>query len=172
MATSESPAPNPELDLLKVQEMNDTGLWKSLKANVHDAFFAPRTPPLHLTSRPLTRQEMASGNDGVDFVSVQDSNDAGLASRLAESIRNTLFPPKLPPLQTTAKPVQVREIWGDYNYKKNGALGSVLVHALMVGGLAGVYWVGLRTPKAPPPSTEQHVTLIAPDISQYMPISG
>lgn len=173
MATSESPAPHPDLDLLKVQDVSDIGLWKSLKTNIHDAFFAPKAPPLHLTSRPLTRQEMANGSDTVDLVTVQDTSDAGLASRLADSIRNTLFPPKLPPLQTTAKPVQVREIWGDYNYKKKGVVGSLAVHALMVGVLACVYWVGLRTPRVTQAAkTEQSVTLIAPDISQYMPISN
>jgi TonB family protein len=173
MATSESPSSYPDLDLLKVQEISDTGLWQSLKANIHDAFFAPKASPLHLTSRPLTRQEMANGADGIDFVSVQDTNDAGLARRLADSIRNTLFPPKLPPLQTTAKPVPVREIWGDFNYKKNGAVGSMAVHVLMIGALACVYWVGLRTHKVTQQAkTEQSVTLIAPDISQYMPISN
>ncbi len=48
------------------------------------------------------------------------------------------FPTKLPPLKLESKPVPVKDIWGFYNYKKNGALGSTAAHivvlALIIGG--------------------------------------
>lgn len=48
------------------------------------------------------------------------------------------FPKKLPPLKLESKPVPVKDIWGFYNYKKNGALGSTVAHiiviALIIGG--------------------------------------
>jgi protein TonB len=48
------------------------------------------------------------------------------------------FPKKLPPLKLESKPVPVKDIWGFYNYKKNGALGSTAAHlvviALIIGG--------------------------------------
>src|SRR6202050_1427607 len=41
------------------------------------------------------------------------------------------FPKKLPPLKLESKPEPVKDIWGFYNYKKNGALGSTGVHVLI-----------------------------------------
>jgi TonB family protein len=48
------------------------------------------------------------------------------------------FPKKLPPLKLESKPIPVKDIWGFYNYKKDGALTStafhVIVIALIIGG--------------------------------------
>lgn len=41
------------------------------------------------------------------------------------------FPKKLPPLKLESKPEPVKDIWGFYNYKKNGALGSTAVHIVI-----------------------------------------
>jgi periplasmic protein TonB len=172
MATSESPNPLNELDFLKLQGINDTSLWASLKANIHDALFAPKAPPLHLTARPLSWKQMIGEQGAFDIVSLQETNDRGLFVRLAEDLRNTLFPPKLPPLQLTSKPVKVREIWGAYNYKKNGAVGSLAVHCLMIGAILAIWWVGLKASKKQPPPQQQEVTLIAPSPDEYMPISN
>src|SRR5208282_1402699 len=32
-----------------------------------------------------------------------------------------------------SKPIPVRDIWGFYNYKKNGALGSTVAHVIVIG---------------------------------------
>jgi protein TonB len=42
------------------------------------------------------------------------------------------FPKKLPPLKLESKPVPVKDIWGFYNYKKNGALGSTVAHVVVI----------------------------------------
>ncbi len=42
------------------------------------------------------------------------------------------FPKKLPPLKLESKPIPVRDIWGFYNYKKNGALGSTVAHVVVI----------------------------------------
>jgi hypothetical protein len=41
------------------------------------------------------------------------------------------FAKKLPPLVLTSKPLPVKDIWGFYDYKKNGVLGSTVVHFLV-----------------------------------------
>ena len=56
------------------------------------------------------------------------------------------FPKKLPPLKLESKPEPVKDIWGFYNYKKNGALGSTAAHVvvlgLIIGGtILGRHWV-------------------------------
>jgi TonB family protein len=42
------------------------------------------------------------------------------------------FPKKLPPLKLQSKPIPVKDIWGFYNYKKNGALGSTVAHVIVI----------------------------------------
>ncbi len=57
---------------------------------------------------------------------------------LFHGIDDFFFPKKLPPLKLESKPIPVKDIWGFYNYKKNGALGSTVAHvivlALIIGG--------------------------------------
>lgn len=43
---------------------------------------------------------------------------------LFRGLSEFFFPKKLPPLKLESKPIPVKDIWGFYNYKKNGALGS------------------------------------------------
>jgi TonB family protein len=61
-----------------------------------------------------------------------------LYKSLFRGLDEFFFPKKLPPLKLESKPVPVKDIWGFYNYKKNGALGSTAAHlvvlALIIGG--------------------------------------
>jgi periplasmic protein TonB len=94
-------------------------------------------------------------------------NDSLLAS-LKTNFRETFFPEKLPPLQLTSRPVRVRDIWGEYNYtKKSGSL-SMLIHVGLIGALIGISVIGAKKVVQ-----EEHLTttLVAPDISEYMPLS-
>ncbi len=47
------------------------------------------------------------------------------------------FPKKLPPLKLESKPVPVKDIWGFYNYKKDGALGSTVAHVIVIALIIG-----------------------------------
>ncbi|MGB2605050.1 MAG: energy transducer TonB [Candidatus Sulfotelmatobacter sp.] len=71
------------------------------------------------------------------------------------------FPKKLPPLKLESKPVPVKDIWGFYNYKKNGALGSTVAHVIVLGLIIGGTILGRRivTQVAAKPNT---TTLIDP----------
>jgi periplasmic protein TonB len=89
------------------------------------------------------------------------ANDSLWAS-LTSNIRAAFFPEKLPPLQLTSRPVKVRDIWGEYNYKKESAGVSLVVHIAMVAGLIALSIVGARAIKEKPRET---VTLIAPDLT-------
>jgi TonB family protein len=61
-----------------------------------------------------------------------------LYKSLFRGLDEFFFPKKLPPLKLESKPEPVKDIWGFYNYKKNGALGSTAAHvivlALIIGG--------------------------------------
>src|SRR5581483_10003816 len=65
----------------------------------------------------------------------RDQYDASLFRSLGRQIRERLFPEKLPPLRLTSRPVQVRDIWGEYNYKKRGVVGSTVLHTLAIGAI-------------------------------------
>ena len=54
------------------------------------------------------------------------------------------FPKKLPPLKLESKPIPVRDIWGFYNYKKNGALGSTVAHVIVIALIIGGTILGRR----------------------------
>ena len=51
---------------------------------------------------------------------------------LFRNIDEFFFPKKLPPLVLTSKPIPVRDIWGFYNYKGKGAVGSTVVHIVAI----------------------------------------
>lgn len=68
------------------------------------------------------------------------------------------------PLRLTSRPVPVRDIWGEYNYKKQSASVSLVIHILLVAGLIGASILAARAVKnAQKP--QETVTLIAPDLS-------
>ncbi len=100
--------------------------WQSVFSNLRDVMFPPKLPPLHLTSTPV------EGENALD-------DDLALPwyRSLFSNLKDAFFPEKLPPLVLTSKPAAVRDIWGFYNYKKNGALASTGVHVVLIGLLIG-----------------------------------
>jgi periplasmic protein TonB len=67
------------------------------------------------------------------------------------------FPKKLPPLKLESKPIPVKDIWGFYNYKKDGAFGSSIAHVVIIGLIIGGTLLGRRVVtkvEAKPATTE------------------
>ncbi len=62
----------------------------------------------------------------------------------------------------TSRPVKVREIWGEYNYKKESAGVSLVVHVAVIAALIAASIVGAKVVKE---QAKQTVTLIAPDLT-------
>ncbi|MGA2858196.1 MAG: energy transducer TonB [Candidatus Sulfotelmatobacter sp.] len=81
---------------------------------------------------------------------------------LARQLDEFFFPKKLPPLKLESKPEPVRDIWGFYNYKKNGALGSTGVHVVIIGLIIGGTLLARHVVTAAP-TQKVTVTLIDPD---------
>lgn len=82
---------------------------------------------------------------------------------LYQNLKDLISPPKLPPLEVTSKPVEVRGIWGLYGYKKSSGLASVAIHAVVV-----TLAFTLATTPAVQQAVQQIVPLIAPDIAPYV----
>jgi protein TonB len=89
---------------------------------------------------------------------------------LFRSLDDFFFPKKQPPLVLTSKPIPVRDIWGFYDYKKNGALGSTVVHIVALAAIIGITILGRRVVQqvVKPHDT---VTLVFPDNIPPLPPS-
>src|SRR5579884_1195392 len=82
-----------------------------------------------------------------------------------QNIKDVFNPPKLPPLEVTSKPVEVKDIWGFYGgQEKRAGLTSLLIH---VGVIVVLFTIGLN--KHVQQIAKQTVTLIAPDLAPYKP---
>lgn len=83
---------------------------------------------------------------------------------LWRNIKETINPPKLPPLEVTSKPVAVRDIWGQTaGNESKSAVTSLLIH----GGVIALL-IFLSTNKTVQEAVKQQITLIAP-VSEYIP---
>jgi len=81
-----------------------------------------------------------------------------------ENLRDTIAPPKLPPVKLTSKPVRVRDIWSrDENFKRAQAL-SLVVHA----GIAILLIVPLLHQISQPTQASNKPLLDPIDISPYL----
>jgi periplasmic protein TonB len=116
-------------------------------------------------------QTAGSGEGGsLHIQELMSTLEQSSLSSLIGNLRDTFFPEKLPPLKLTSQPVRVRDIWGDYNNRKQATVGSAIVHGLMVAGLIAISIVGARAVKQQ--ILTPTVSLVAPDISDYVPISN
>src|ERR1700756_4517510 len=92
----------------------------------------------------------------------KDTLDEPLWKSLFQNLDDFFFPKKQPPLVLTSKPIPVRDIWGFYDYKKNGAMFSSVVHVMVLAAIIGGTILGRRVVQqiTKPNAT---VTLVAPD---------
>ena len=104
-----------------------------------------------------------------NFLVKSDAFDKSLWQSIRQQIHERLHPQKLPPLQLTSRPVAVRDIWGEYNYKKKGVFGSTVVHCLAVGAIIGLTIAGRHVVQQVKP--HETITYV-PDVSQYMPLTS
>jgi TonB family protein len=90
-----------------------------------------------------------------------DSFEEPLWKSLFRELDDFFFPKKLPPLKLESKPEPVKDIWGFYNYKRDGALGSTGVHILIAALVVAGTMLGRRMVNAAP-APKATVTLVDP----------
>ena len=91
----------------------------------------------------------------------KDSFEEPLWKSLFRQLDEFFFPKKLPPLKLESKPEPVKDIWGFYDNKRNGALGSTGVHILIAAVVAAGTLIGRHVVKAAP-AQRVTVTLVDP----------
>jgi len=84
------------------------------------------------------------GNDPELHLLLAPDTFEPLWKSLFRGLDEFFFPKKLPPLKLESKPIPVKDIWGFYNYKKNGAISSTVVHLIVIGLIIGGTILGRR----------------------------
>jgi len=104
------------------------------------------------------------GNAGpeLNLLLPKETFERSLWKSLAQNFDDFFFPKKQPPLVLESKPIPVKDIWGFYNYKKNGVLGSTAAHVLLLAVIIGGTILARRL-VVQITKTQQVTTLIAPD---------
>src|SRR5580692_7965356 len=105
------------------------------------------------------------GNDPELHLLLAPDTFEPLWKSLFRGLDEFFFPKKLPPLKLESKPVPVKDIWGFYNYKKNGALGSTVAHVIVIALIIGGTILGRRIVSKV--EAKPTVALIGPDIGDY-----
>lgn len=106
------------------------------------------------------------GKDTPQFKGLPQMHQSMLTS-LFGNIKEALFPEKLPPLRLTSRPVKVGEIWSSAHPRK-ATSGTITLHVLAIAALFALSIWGSRQATVVKP--EEHVTLIAPPLSDYQPV--
>jgi periplasmic protein TonB len=96
----------------------------------------------------------------LDLLLHNQTLDEPIWKSLFRNVDEFFFPKKLPPLVLTSKPVPVKDIWGFYDYKSKGALGSTIVHIVALALIIIGTIIGGRAVKQIVKT--QQVELIAP----------
>ncbi len=96
------------------------------------------------------------------FLLPPNTVEQSLFRSLTQNLNDFFFPKKQPPLVLTSKPIPVKDIWGFYDNKKNGALGSTITHIILFALIVGATLWARRIVKGP---TQPSVVtqIIAPD---------
>lgn len=92
----------------------------------------------------------------------KESFQEPLYKSLFRELDDFFFPKKLPPLKLESKPEPVKDIWGFYNNKRSGVLGSTGVHVLIAGLIVAGTIVARRVVTAAP-TAKATVVLIDPN---------
>src|ERR1700686_532154 len=113
-------------------------------------------PPQPVESEPELHLLMPQGSD------------KSLLGSLAQNVKDTFFPKKLPPLVLTSQPIPVKDIWGFYaEYRKQSATASTIIHIILITALIlGTAYLGRRVIEKP---TVEVITFTPSDIPVMRP---
>ncbi len=109
----------------------------------------------------LPEKKVVGAEPELNLLLHNETLDESIWKSLFNNVNEFFFPKKLPPLVLTSKPVPVRDIWGFYDNKGKGAVGSTIVHILALALLIVGTILGQRVVKEIV-KPKQTVELIAP----------
>ena len=144
-------------NLAEVQQQKS--FFQSLRDNIASLFATDDLPPLQVTSRPLTEDELKYSS-----AAVLERSALPWYRNFGAHLKDLMFPEKLAPLQVTSQPLPVRELFSRDPYSGRSKVISVAVHA-------GIIFLALfvGTNKAVQTAVKDTVQLVAPDIEPWLP---
>lgn len=102
-------------------------------------------------------------DDHLNHLLIAESEKSWFRS-FVDNIRDTINPPKLPPLVVTSKPLPVKEIWGDSDNKGRAGVSSLVIHVCLVTLLV---LIGMN--KTVQNKAKEAVSLVMPtDLAPYV----
>ncbi len=106
----------------------------------------------------------APGGDHLSHLLI-DSIEEPWYKSLVSQVRELFSEKKEPPLVVTSKPIPVKDIWGDYNYKKQAATSSVVTHLVV----ALLMFTVFSHPAVQQQVKKSLVLVLPADLSPYLP---
>jgi TonB family protein len=97
---------------------------------------------------------------------IDDKVEAPWYKNFVQNLKETISPPKLPPLELTSKPVAVKDIWGLYGRQKKSFLMSTGVQFAMLGLLI---WAFSTKPVQDKVKALATLVYSPPDVQDYQP---
>ncbi len=123
----------------------------------------PVKQPALASQAPADDLPVLTAEDHLKALSIEAAQ-SNLFASIWQNFKDLIRPQKLPPLQVTSKPVEVKDIWGLYRGQKSAWATSMVIHVAVV-----VLAFSLATNKTVQVAATRAVTLIAPDIAPYLP---
>jgi protein TonB len=139
----------------------EKGFFARLSENLKALLSPPRYEELQVSSRPLTKAEMAASRS---ILGELETAELPWYRNLLKNLKEVFVPTKLPPLQVTSRPVQVKDIFSKDEYQGRSQVMSVFIH---VGVVALLFMLG--TNKTVQKAVQSSVSLIAPELAAYEP---
>ncbi|MBM3812818.1 MAG: energy transducer TonB [Acidimicrobiia bacterium] len=120
---------------------------------------------LEIKNETATDTDHISGDVHLQRLLTQEASTPWFLTFFGD-LKEYFFPPKLPPLEVTSKPVQIKDVWGFYGQNRGKAgLSSALIHGLVV-----VLMFTLGTNEDVQQAAKDAITLVAPiNLDPYMP---
>jgi protein TonB len=122
--------------------------WEAFCANLRDAFFPAKLPPLELTSKPVPVADPLAQEP--------------LWAEIWHDLREVFFPPKLPPLELQSHEVAVRDLMATPRDRQASLIAGGVHVALLAAIVIFSIWHPKRAVVQPPPVKVSTVTPFLP----------
>ncbi len=122
----ERPAPVPDpADRILGYQATSKPWFLSIIENLRELAAQKRQPPLQVTFRPMSEDELRESDDPALRQLAQFNDEKSFLRSLRENLKEFFHPAKLPPLQLTSRPLTPEEMWrqgGSLNQLERTAL--------------------------------------------------
>ena len=108
-----NPTPAPDaVDRMLAFQSTPKPWFISIIENLRELSAQKKQPPLQVSFRPMTDDELRDSDDPVLRQLAHFNEEKSFVRSLRENLKELFNPTKLPPLQLTSRPLTKEEMWG------------------------------------------------------------